>query len=136
MSICINFCEKFFILTFFILTCWTELAVWINGAEQPQLRMHVAHDRTSLFRDNAGVSPLVPDRRALARAPLEDGENELRFQVRGRRSSLETQASLFVWEHDDAVVACCVEGALLRRDVRAQGAEALTLGRQGADARE
>ena len=33
MSICINFCEIFFILTFFILTCWTELAVWINGAE-------------------------------------------------------------------------------------------------------
>ena len=57
-----TFVKSVFILTFFILTCWTELAVWINGAEQPQLRMHVAHDRTGLFRDNAGGSPLVPDR--------------------------------------------------------------------------
>ena len=48
------------------------------------------------------------------------GENEVLFEIRGQRSLFEAAASIFLWECNDPVIVCDVDGTLFQRDMRSR----------------
>ena len=130
-----------------------SVRVFVNGALEDALAMHVGPDGTCHFPDapapEAGAPALdvlaaprptgagalaaprrlQPDAATLRKLKLEMGRNEVRYEVTGQTSMLETTVSLFVWDSEDPVVAVHVETAVFRRAALAKGAQALSFGR-------
>jgi len=78
----------------------------------------------------AGNRRLQPDAATLAKLDLEAGRNEVRYEVMGQTSLMQTTVSLFLWTSDDPVVVLHVETAVMKRAaVLAKGTQTLSFGR-------
>jgi phosphatidate phosphatase PAH1 len=124
-----------------------SVRVFINGAPEDALAMHVGPDGTCHFAASAAnggaqahgvlaaqTAPadewcLQPDEGTLRKLKLEMGRNEVRYEVTGQTSLLEATVSLFFWDSEDPVVALHVETAVFKRAALAKGAQALSFGR-------
>lgn len=77
-----------------------------------------------------GDRRLRPDAATLAKLDLELGRNEVRYEVMGQTSLMQTTVSLFLWTSEDPVVVFHVETAVMKRAaVLAKGTQALSFGR-------